>query len=71
MDEKKLITWLMENGGAAIRFRTASELMDDCPESTKKDLADQLMENEKIKASLPLLDNFAPVPYFKNILVLK
>jgi hypothetical protein len=67
MDEKELIAWLMENGGAAIKFRTAAELMDDCPESIKKDLADQLMENEKVKASLPLLDNFAPVPYFEHI----
>lgn len=67
MNEEELIGWLMDNGGSVIKFRVATELMDNCSESQKKKLADQLLENKRVKVLLPLLDDFPPVPSFDNI----
>jgi hypothetical protein len=67
MNEKELIGWLMDNGGSAIKFRTATELMDNYPQSQRNKLAEQLLENRRAKTLLPLLDNFPPVPSFDNI----
>ena len=67
MNEEELIGWLMDKGGSAIKFRTATELMDSCSGSQKKKLADQLLEHKRVKALLPLLDDFPPVPSFDNL----
>ena len=58
MNENELIPWLMDRGGSAIRYRTATELMDDCPASLTRELADSLFSHSKAKKLLPLLDAF-------------
>lgn len=67
MNENELITWLFDNGGSAIRYRTATELMENCSAGLKKQLIKDLLEHKKAKALLPLLDGFPTIPSFNNI----
>jgi hypothetical protein len=68
MNDKELVAWLFDNGGPAIRYRTAVDLMDDCPASGRKELAGQLLTHKKVKLLLPLLDTFPAKPVFNHAL---
>lgn len=67
MNENELVTWLFDNGGSAIRYRTATELMENCSAALKKQLVNDLLDHKKAKELLPLLDNFPLIPSFNNI----
>jgi hypothetical protein len=51
-----LIEWLLQNGGPVVRFRTATELVDDFPPNELASLRQQLLEFPVVQAWLSRLN---------------
>ncbi len=54
MNDRELLEWLLENGGPAIRYRTATELLDVSSSDAAK-LADELIESPLVREWLERL----------------
>lgn len=53
--EQKLITWLLENGGPVVRWRTASELVEEMPQPELDRLASEALAAPEVLAWLERL----------------
>lgn len=55
MTDREIVKWLLQNGGPSIRYRTATELLDD-PDSVDLDrLAQDLLESPQVRVWLDRL----------------
>lgn len=61
MKNYEVITWLLENGGPAVQFRTATELLDNSSKIDLEKLSDNLLEDKKVKLLLDRLDEYGPL----------
>lgn len=59
MNDNELVEWLFENGGPAIKYRTAAELMD-APYLVNA-LTNDLLNNPKISSLLHKLEFYGPI----------
>ena len=57
-DCRELVQWLLENGGPAIRYRAATELMDDVQGIDLERLAEDLVQSRMVQL---WMDRFAPL----------
>ena len=64
MNHEALIDWLLENGGPAIRYRTASELM---PHSSNVDIAELRQKLLRSNSVRTWLNRFVPFSIFNDI----
>ena len=58
MNQQELVNWLFENGGPAIRYRTATELMPPSGNINTGQLIEELLQSQLVKT---WLERFTPV----------
>lgn len=64
MNQHELVNWLFENGGPAIRYRTATELMTSSDSADIGQLRDELLQSQLVKA---WLERFTPGRGIKSL----
>lgn len=63
MEHRDLIEWLLQEGGPAIRYRTAVELIVNQDVGENERLTNALLQTEKVQWLLKQMDNFGPIQH--------
>ena len=63
METQDLVEWLFNEGGPAIRYRLAVELMDNRPSIDCAQLSDALLQTEKVQWLLEQMDHFGAITH--------
>ncbi|MHB1296039.1 MAG: hypothetical protein ACYC4R_13705 [Anaerolineae bacterium] len=64
MDTQALLAWLLHEGGPAIRYRTAADLLPDTPVPAERDaLEGALLQTETVQWLLAQMDAFGPITH--------
>lgn len=61
MEDWNLVQWLLQEGGPAIRYRTAVELIGKQESGENEQLTKTLLQTEKVQWLLKQMDSFGPI----------